>query len=114
MAKVLLQAVSLSQLSDGYVGKVLDAALEEVVADLIQRGHDGQRRGLALKLTFEPDESGRVSIRVSAKVTKPDIAPPKTVARLDPHAGGLVFNPDLAENPDQKTVNDVIDPAAAE
>jgi hypothetical protein len=125
--KVPLQGISISQLSDGYTGKALDQALASVVQDINDRGDDGQARivnvkltftptgsgddGQArivnVKLTFTPTGSGRVDIDTQVTTKMPALHPPKTQAKLDGRSGGLIFNPDCSENPDQQTFNDL-------
>lgn len=107
MPKVPLQSMTLNMLSDGYVGKVFEEGLGSVVKDLIDRGHDGKPRKLVLTLTMVPQDKGRVEIDAQVTTKAPAFRPPKTVAKLDANAGGLMFNPDMAENPDQMTTNDI-------
>lgn len=99
--KIPVGAVSLSSLADGYAGRAIDSGLARVMEDINKRGHDGQKRTLTIKLTFTPDDKGRSSIDVDVAVKIPGYKPPKTVAKYDEQAGGLVFSPDCAENPDQ-------------
>lgn len=108
--KVLMQAVNIAQLSDGYTGKLLDAALLEVCNDIDDR-NDGKPRVITLKLTIKAAAEGRVKITPEVNVKKPAMIPPETLARIDMNAGGFVFNPDCTENPDQKTIHEQIDAA---
>lgn len=109
MPKVPLQGMTLAMLSDGYAGKAIDAGLREIERDLMERGQDGQKRTLTIKVTFDPDEKGRVDIDTQVGVKTPAFRPPKTQAKLDQRAGGLMFNPDCSENPDQTTFADLDD-----
>lgn len=45
---------------------------------------------------------------VKAGVTKkvPDMVPPQTIAKTSKAFGGLIFNPEVADNPDQTTFHD--------
>lgn len=108
MPKVILDAASIPNLSDGYVGKMLEKALNDVIEDIDDRGHDGQKRSITLKLTFSPNEK---KIKIDANVTTklPAYVPPTTMAKFDRAAGGLAFNPDVADNPDQSTIDDLND-----
>jgi len=99
--KVIVQGLTLTQLADGYAGKAIDSALKRITDDIQDRGHDGKPRLLTVKITFTPDPSGRCEIEVDAGVKCPGYKPPKTVAKIDQRAGGLIFNPDCSENPDQ-------------
>lgn len=111
--KTLLQATTLAQLADGYVGRIVDAELEAIQKDLDDRGADGKPRTLTIKLSLVPEGNGVVDIRANVTKKLPDHRPPKTMAKLDQRSGALVFNPDCAENPDQMTVHD-LDHADAE
>jgi hypothetical protein len=102
--KKLLQTVSLAQLSDGYAGRVIDEALQEAHKDLYQRGSDGKPRKVVITITLQPEANNQVDIDVQAKTAFPPMRPPSTKAKLDMNAGGLIFNPDCADNPDQMTI----------
>jgi len=114
MAKVPLQAISLAQLSDGYAGKAIDAALEQVVRDLQDRGEDGIARKVTITITLKHVGAGRVDIDTQVATRAPAYRPPKTQAKMDARAGGLMFSPDCSENPDQRTFNDLPDETAAD
>jgi hypothetical protein len=105
--KTVLQGTAISQLSDGYTGKALDAAFGELCRDIDDRGSDGKKRTLTLTLDFTPGREGRVEISTKVALKLPPQVPPKTIAKMDEKAGGLVFNPDVRENPDQMTTNDI-------
>lgn len=99
--KLLIQGVNLSQLADGYAGRAIDSGLKRITDDIIDRGADGKARKLNIQISFTPDSSGRCEIEVEVGVKVPGYKPPKTVAKIDDRAGGLSFNPDCSENPDQ-------------
>lgn len=105
MAKIPLTGQTVSMLSDGYVGKILDKALEEVGRDLADRGHDGKKRKIVLTISFALD-GAQIGIDAQAKTTLPSHKPPVTIAKFDNHAGGLVFNPEVSNSPDQQTFSD--------
>lgn len=106
MPKIPIAGMTLNMLSDGYAGKAIDAGLRQITSDLIDRGHDGQKRTLTIRVTFQPDEKGRCEVDVDVGVKVPGYRPPKTLAKYDQAAGGFVFNPDASENPDQTTIGD--------
>jgi hypothetical protein len=98
--KMIVQGITLSQLADGYAGRAIDSGLKRVTEDIIERGGDGKTRTLNLKIQFTPDETGcEIDVEVGVKI--PGYKPPKTRAKVDERAGGLIFNPDCSENPDQ-------------
>lgn len=103
----VLQAVNIAQLSDGYTGKLIDQNINDVLKDIVDRGDDGQTRKVTITLTFKPETKGRYQIDTQVVSKLPAHRPPKTIAKIDLAAGGFTFNPDLAENPEQKTFADV-------
>jgi hypothetical protein len=107
MAKVPLQGTSISQLSDGLTGKALDVAFNAVSRDIAERGDDGKPRTITLTITVTPIGQGMVEIDTQVATKTPALHPPKTNAKLSHAAGGLIFNPDCSENPDQRTFNDL-------
>lgn len=107
MAKTHLQGASFGTLSDGYVGRVMDKSLEAIAKDIDDRGKDGLTRTLTVTVKFIPQNDGRCKITTSVVHKLPAQQPPETIARLDHAGGGFLFNPDLAENPDQSTINDL-------
>jgi hypothetical protein len=108
--KVLMQAVNVAQLSDGYVGKLLDKAFLDVCNDIDDRP-DGKVRKIVLTLSIKSAGEGRVKISPDVNVKMPSMVPPETIAKIDMNAGGFVFNPDVSENPDQSTINEELDAA---
>lgn len=105
MATMPLVGQTLNLLADGYVGKVIDDELARIVADLDSRGHDGLKRKLTVELTFEKKQN-KVEVKAKAQAKLPPQQPFPTLTSLDRKAGGLVFNPDCADNPDQLTFKD--------
>lgn len=108
MVRTNLTAATLGQLADGYLGKLIDKALREIQSDLDDRGDDKQTRALDLKLVFKPAGGGSNQVTVVPKVTVklPALVPPVTVGKLDKVQNGIMFNPENASNPDQKTFAD--------
>ena len=101
MAKVPVQGMTLSMLADGYAGKAIDVGLKRIMEDIVDRGHDRQKRVMTIKITFTPDQTGQCKIGVDVGTKCPSYVPPETVAKYDQQAGGLMFSPDSATNPDQ-------------
>jgi hypothetical protein len=105
--RVPLTARTLPDLSDGYAEKTIDEAMASVWRDVQERGHDGNRRKLVITLTYTPDDKGIVDIDLQVKTTVPAYRPPATKAKLNTRAGGLMFNTESADNPDQQTFSDI-------
>lgn len=106
MARAKLESGSVEKLSGGFVGKLLDKGMVNIFEDIKDRGEDRQVRTLTLTLTFKPDGHGYVKVLPKVAVKLPALVPPETVARVDLALNGLVFSPESAENPDQKTFAD--------
>lgn len=106
--KTILQGTTLPQLSDGYTGKLLDKAFKDVFDDIRDRD-DRLARTITLTITVKPAGNNRVSITPKVAVKVPPQVPPETIAKLDTIIGGMTFNPDCAENPDQKTMAEMVD-----
>lgn len=102
--RMTLQAITLQQLSDGYVGRVIDEELGRISKDMGSRGGDKQKRKLKLEITFQELESGRCKLDVSCVAVLPKLVPPFTIAILSEENGGFSFSPNCAENPDQLTI----------
>lgn len=107
MPKVPLQSLTFAKLGDGFNGRTIDEALQKIHDDLLDRGQDPRKRELTIKVTFTPDLKDRIDIDTEYTIKLPSLRPPGTKARLDAAAGGFVFNPDMADNPEQRTLADV-------
>jgi hypothetical protein len=105
--RTILQSDTLGELADGLVGRIVNRELEAIHADMNDRGGDGKPRTLTLKLTFTPDENGVVDVKANVTKKLPDMVPPRTMAKTSKAAGGLVFHPENAANPDQTTFGDL-------
>lgn len=104
--KELLTAESLGELSEGYVGKMIQRALSDVTKDIYDRGHDRQKRKIVLTLEFVSKDD-KIYISPSVKTSVPAFVPPMTIAKFNLDANGIEFSPDVAENPDQGTIDDL-------
>jgi hypothetical protein len=72
------------------------------------------RRSTRLSTTWSGTSSpaaqnARVDLDVQVTTKAPAYRPPKTQAKYDATAGGLVFNTECRENPDQMTLSDLDD-----
>lgn len=102
----VLQGESLGLLNEGYLGRCLDKTLLEVMNDIDDRGSDGLKRTITLKIIFKPLGEGQVSINTEVTSKVPGYKPPTTIGRLDQNAGGIMFREDSPKDPDQRTLND--------
>lgn len=59
MPKIPISSQTLNALGDGYAGKAIDAALDVLNRDLIDRGADGKARKLTVTYEFKPLASAR-------------------------------------------------------
>lgn len=99
-SKVPVAAMTIGTLADGYAGRAIDSALRRATDDIMKRD-DKAKRTVAIKIEMKPTGDGRVKISVSADAKLPAYVPSETIATIDTNAGGLMFSPDCAENPDQ-------------
>jgi len=104
--KELLTAESLGNLSEGYVGKMLQRALSDVTKDIYDRGHDRQKRKIVLTLDFVTKDD-KIYISPSVQTKMPAFVPPMTIAKFNNAANGIEFSPVVADNPEQGTFNDI-------
>lgn len=109
MAKKILDAANLGEISEGYVGAAIDAALGKIYEDITDRGTDGLSRTLKLELSFKL--VGKDQLEITSKIDSklPAHKPARTIAKLNAPAGGFTFSPETAHNPDQKTFADTLD-----
>lgn len=108
MPKKFIQSESIGELADGKVGRMLNKAIDQVVADIEDRGADGKDRKVILTLTFTPNQkkNRRVSIDAQIQVKAPAMQPYATEADIDTKGGGILFHDESADNPDQSTLSD--------
>ncbi len=108
--KQILGGDTLAKLNDGYFGKITDEALRQVMKDIQERGHDGKKRTITIKVTLAPDgETGQVKIDTEVGYKLPSYVPPTTIGKYNAAVGGVVFRDDAPENPDQTTTNDLME-----
>jgi hypothetical protein len=102
----LLGGTTIAGLSDGFVGRQIDQAMAEIYKDIDDRGTDGLARTLTITIKFVPTPNSGVEITPKIQAKLPAHQPYKTMAKMDLNAGGIRFNPNFAENPDQRTILD--------
>jgi hypothetical protein len=107
MPLLVLAGETLAALNDGYLGKIIDENMRGIMKDIDQRGHDGAKRVLNVKVTFIPMENGQVKIDSEVNHKLPVHKPPQTIGRYDHKVGGVTFRDDSPADPDQSTINDV-------
>lgn len=102
---VIMTATTMPQMSDGYVGACIDNELQSIYKDLDNRGKlDGITRKLCIEISLTADPTGRIETNAKVQAKLPPLTTPKMVAKLDAAAGGMLFSPDMRENPDQLTI----------
>lgn len=106
MPREILQMVNVGDVSDGYVGRAVNDALERVFKDIDDRGHDGLTRTVKIELKISKVANDRIEIVPVIDCKIPPHKPSRTVAKMDVKAGGFSFNPDMSDNPDQTTFAD--------
>jgi hypothetical protein len=108
-SKVALQAIHIPKLANGDFGKCIDRELDKICSDLDRRGDDGETRTLVIQLDFK-QKNGKVKCQEQVKAKLPAYRPDDTILMIDEKAGGMVFKPDCAENPEQMTMEVDEDP----
>lgn len=110
MPAVVLNADTLSLLSEGLLGKILNAELAKLIEDLDARGHDGKERTLTVEYRFKCAK-GKVACETLVKGKVPSHSPYQTTMNLSLLSEGgpqLLFNPQAMEDPGQGTIDDVL------
>jgi len=107
MPKAIISAELIPTLDDGLVGAMIDRQLLKISDDLDDRGHDGQKRKLVIELTFHKVRD-EVNIDVKCNAKFPANTSHTLRGKVDSNAGGIVYRPD-SPNPDQQTINDILD-----
>lgn len=104
-----LTSASFGGLGNGYLGKLIDKGLADIVQDIDDRGdEDGATRTLTVTVAFKPSK-GQVAIVPKVATKLPALVPPLTVAEMRVGTDGkkgLAFHPASAANPQQKTFAD--------
>lgn len=107
---------NLPQLDFGIVPEVFDREMKRVVKDCMDRPHDDKARAVNIKFAVKPLPSpsaqGMACDEVQVEV-EVDSAVPKQRTKIytmrTKADGGLVFHPDLPDDPDERTIMDEAD-----
>ena len=105
-----LQLNTLADLADGAAGVAIDAAIAAAVRDCEDRGgEDKKPRKVTVELEFKKVGEDYVSATVRAKTSIPPYLTKPTIGKLkvDGRTVHMVFNPNAANNPDQRTLDDI-------
>lgn len=110
---VYLTIDNLKYLSDGTFGAVVNEEIEQVVKDIWDRGTDGLVREVHIVLKLKPSDRGeKINIDATAFRKIPKQRPASTNAKMNKSKDGILFNPAVAEDPDQMSFNDLPEEAA--
>jgi hypothetical protein len=114
MAKTVdLTDMSLNMLSEGMFGRVIEAEMMRITADLEQRGSDGKARKLVIQIDAKYDNALKryvLTPTCQAKLPPQQAYPTQANMGYDGVKKGYVFNfnPDSVV-PDQGTIDETID-----
>ena len=102
---------TLSQLADGQAKATINAALAAAVRDTEDRGDDGKPRKVTGEIELKKLGEDSITATIKAKTAVPPYVTKPTVGklRLEGRNAEMVFSPSNADNPDQRTVEDVLD-----
>lgn len=101
---------TLGELDEGSARLIIDAAIREAVRDVEDRGNDEKPRKVVITLTFKQMENGLVEAEVEAVARVPARRTASTIAavkRKQGEAPSLVFQQYAADDPSQKTIDEV-------
>jgi hypothetical protein len=105
---------TLPLLADGDFAAAVNAKLAEVHADLDGRPMNNKARSVTITLEFTPNVLNTQSthledVRVGFKVksSRPDLGP--VHVQMVPKHDGLMFHPDVAEDPHQMSIMEAVD-----
>ena len=112
----VLNLESLAALDGGAAGAIIEAALREAVADLDDRGQDKKPRKVLIAVTMLVLENGQVAVDVDACAQMPKRRTAATFCRIRKEAVGssLLFQEFAPDNPNQRTIDEVLNRAEDE
>ncbi len=105
---------TLGSLDSGAAKAIINAAIKEAVSDLDDRGgDDGKARTVLIQIVLTPRSNGQAEVEVQATAKLPPRRTASTVAALrfakDGGGSQLLFQDLAPDDPDQKTIDEVID-----
>lgn len=110
---ITLSLANLDAVSDGDAGKIIDAAIRRVVADLRSNPKIAAARKVVVELALTSSDAGtRWCAKVTAKVVLPAEGTKETLGLFEVSAASpeALFNPRSARNPDQMVLDFVPEP----
>lgn len=113
MAQKDLTVETIGELDDGAAGLMVNAAIRAALRDLEDRGKDGQKRCVEIKLTFELRPNGQVETCVEAGPKIPRYRTAETVTDLRMDGKGeykLIFQQHAPDDPRQRTLDEATEP----
>lgn len=114
MKPKMFTCATLPLLADGALEAAVNSALASVHSDMSNRATLDKPRKVSIVLEFIPNalhanatdlEDVRVGFKV--KTTVPDLGPVQV--QMTPKHNGLMFHPDVPENPEQMSIMEQID-----
>jgi len=114
MARRMLSLAELKNLDLGKVEAAFRVELGKIVADLCDRPEDPTKRTLSLKLSLWPEDVvAGATETVSVVFTLESRIPKRTTRVHNMRVSGdkcLVFNSESPDNPDQRTLDELVEP----
>jgi hypothetical protein len=109
MAMKKLDLDTLGLLDDGRAKAIIERAFAEAIADLEDRGMDGHKREVQIKINLEQVTEDSYSIEVQAGTKRPGwkTAAHTAKARKQRGEATLVFQEFDREEPDQSRIEDI-------
>lgn len=110
MKRFSLTHKTIGELGNGYAGKQIDEALNRIIDDAYDRGHDLQPRTVNITVVLKKVGKGEYQAYTTVETKVPKRHCPETNSRiLERKSDGqmvLAFQPDNAENADQPSFFD--------
>lgn len=109
MAKVNLSLETLGDLDSGRAERIIDHEIKTAIADLQDRGEDGQKRKVVIELMMVINKHKRIETHVKAQAKLPPRAvhPTDAILQQDPQNARkhvLAFQQDAPDNAHQSTL----------
>ena len=104
--KAKLSLDTLRDLADGQAEATINAALKAALRDVEDRGDDKKPRKVVIEIELRKLGEDMVSAAVKAKTTLPPYQTKPTYGglKVEGQTVDMTFNPNSADNPDQKTL----------
>lgn len=112
MGKEKFGAEAISRMDDGRVRAAIDRAIQECASDIDDRGEDGAKRSVTIKIEFKPVlfegklDSVETEMTVDSSIPVRRSRPYSMSTRMHGGKIGFLYNEDSADNIKQGTLDE--------